>query len=93
MGLTKTQAKAEGIAVEKGMFLWAASGRSLALGRDDGITKFLFDPATHRVLSAGIVGPNAGDLISEVALAIEMGCDAAEAFDGSLTDLYIPQKR
>ena len=113
VGLTETQAKAEGIAVEKGVFPWAASGRSLALGRDDGITKLLFDPATHRVLGAGIVGSNAGDLISEVARAIEMGCDAAdvgltvhphptlsetvafaaEAFDGSLTDLYIPKKR
>ncbi len=94
------------------MFPWAASGRSLALNRDDGMTKLLFDPTTKRVLGAGIVGPNAGDLISEVALAIETGCDAedigltihphptlsetvafaAEAFDGTLTDLYLPRK-
>jgi dihydrolipoamide dehydrogenase len=112
VGLTETQAKAEGIAYAKGAFPWAASGRSLALGRDDGMTRILFDPVTKRVLGAGIVGPNAGDLISEVALAIEMGCDAedigltvhphptlsetvafaAEAFDGTLTDLYLPKK-
>ena len=112
-GLTETQAKAQGIAYEKGMFPWAASGRSLSLGRDDGFTKLLFDPVTHRVLGGGIVGPNAGDLISEVAVAIEMGADAtdisltvhphptlsetvafaAEAFDGTLTDLYTPKKK
>ena len=94
------------------MFPWMASGRSLALNRDDGFTKILFDKQSHRVLGAGIVGPNAGDLISEVALAIEMGCDAAdigltihphptlsetvafaaEAYEGTLTDLYVPKK-
>jgi dihydrolipoamide dehydrogenase len=75
VGLTENEAKAQGIAVGKGVFPWAASGRSLALGRDEGITKLLFDEATERVIGAGIVGPNAGDLIAEVALAIEMGCD------------------
>ncbi len=75
VGMTETEAKAQGIKVGKGVFPWAASGRSLALGRDEGITKLLFDEATERVVGAGIVGPNAGDLIAEVALAIEMGCD------------------
>jgi len=113
VGLTEIDAKAQGIAYETGKFPWAASGRSLSLNRDEGMTKLLFDPATNRVLGAGIVGPHAGDLIAEVALAIEMGCDAedigltihphptlsetvafaAEAFDGSLTDLYIPRKK
>ena len=78
VGLTETEAKAKGIKVGKGVFPWAASGRSLALGRDEGLTKVLFDETTHRVLGAGIVGPNAGDLIAEVALAIEMGADAAD---------------
>jgi dihydrolipoamide dehydrogenase len=111
-GLTETDAKASGIEYGKGTFPWAASGRSLALNRDDGFTKLLFDKETHRVLGAGIVGTNAGDLIAEVALAIEMGADAsdigltihphptlsetvafaAEAFDGTLTDLYIPKR-
>jgi dihydrolipoyl dehydrogenase len=111
-GLTETDAKANGIQYGKGTFPWAASGRSLALNRDDGFTKLLFDKETHRVLGAGIVGTNAGDLIAEVALAIEMGADAsdigltihphptlsetvafaAEAFDGTLTDLYIPKR-
>jgi dihydrolipoamide dehydrogenase len=111
-GLTETDAKAAGIQYGKGTFPWAASGRSLALNRDDGFTKLLFDKETHRILGAGIVGTNAGDLIAEVALAIEMGADAtdigltihphptlsetvafaAEAFDGTLTDLYIPKR-
>jgi dihydrolipoamide dehydrogenase len=111
-GITETEAKAQGIAYGKGVFPWAASGRSLALNRDDGFTKILFDKETHRVIGAGIVGTNAGDLIAEVALAIEMGADAtdigltihphptlsetvafaAEAFDGTLTDLYIPKR-
>ena len=113
IGLTETDAKVKGTAYEKATFPWAASGRSLSLGRDDGMTKLLFDPATRRVIGGGIVGPNAGDLISEVALAIEMGSDAtdlgltihphptlsetimfaAEAFDGTLTDLYVPKKK
>jgi len=113
VGLTETEAKTKGIEYEKAAFPWAASGRSLALGRDEGFTKLLFDKNTHRVVGGGIVGTNAGDLISEVALAIEMGADAAdigltihphptlsetvafaaEAFDGTLTDLYIPKKK
>lgn len=77
-GLTENEAKAQGIKVGKGVFPWAASGRSLSLGRDEGMTKLLFDPDTQRVVGAGIVGPNAGELIAEVALAIEMGCDATD---------------
>ncbi len=112
VGLTEIEAKQKGIECGKGLFPWMASGRSLALNRDDGFTKILFDNESHRVLGAGIVGPNAGDLISEVALAIEMGCDAAdigltihphptlsetvafaaEAYEGTLTDLYVPKK-
>jgi dihydrolipoamide dehydrogenase len=112
VGVTETEAKAKGIAFEKGSFPWSANARSLTLGRDDGMTKVLFDPATHRVIGGGIVGPNAGDLISEIALAIEMNTDAtdlgltihphptlsetvmfsAEAYEGTLTDLYVPKK-
>ena len=111
-GVTETSAKAQGLTVEKAVFPWAASGRSLSLGRDEGITKLLFDPATRRVVGGGIVGSNAGELIAEVALAIEMGADAhdigltvhphptlsetvamaAEAYAGTLTDLYLPKK-
>ncbi|MFZ9708449.1 MAG: dihydrolipoyl dehydrogenase [Steroidobacteraceae bacterium] len=113
VGLTETEAKSRGIIIEKGVFPWAASGRSLAQGRDEGFTKLLFDPETHRVLGGGLVGPNAGELIGEIALAIEMGADAAdvgltihphptlsesiafsaEAFEGTLTDLYVPKKK
>ena len=113
VGLTETEAKVKGIAVQKGMFPWAASGRSLAQGRDEGFTKLLFDPDTHRVVGGGLVGPNAGELIGEIALAIEMGADAtdvgltihphptlsesiafaAEAFEGTLTDLYVPKRK
>ncbi|MDN5929706.1 MAG: FAD-dependent oxidoreductase, partial [Pseudonocardia sp.] len=113
VGLTETEAKAAGISYGKGVFPWAASGRSLSLGRDEGMTKLLFDEATHRIIGAGIVGPSAGDLIAEAALAIEMGSDAAdigltvhphptlsesigmaaEAFEGTITDLYLPQKK
>jgi len=78
VGLTETEAKAQGIQYGKGVFPWAASGRSLGQGRDEGLTKLLFDEKTHRILGAGIVGPNAGELIAEVALAIEMGCDAED---------------
>ena len=112
-GLTETEAKERGVEYGKGTFPWAASGRALALNRDDGFTKLLFDKQTHRLLGAGIVGVSAGDLIAEVALAIEMGADAtdigltihphptlsetvafaAEAFDGTLTDLYIPKRK
>lgn len=112
VGLTETEAKAKGIAVQKGLFPWMASGRSLAQARDEGFTKLLFDPSTRRVLGGGLVGPNAGELVAEIALAIEMGADAAdigltihphptlsetvgfaaEAFEGTLTDLYVPRK-
>lgn len=77
-GVTETDAKAQGIKYEKGVFPWAASGRSLSNGRSEGITKLLFDPSDDRVIGACIVGTNAGDLISEVALAIEMGADAVD---------------
>jgi dihydrolipoamide dehydrogenase len=113
VGLTETDAKAQGVAYEKAVFPWSASGRSLALGRDEGLTKLLFDPQSQRVLGAGIVGSSAGDLIAEAALAIEMGADAAdlaltihphptlsetvamaaEAFEGTLTDLYLPKRK
>jgi dihydrolipoamide dehydrogenase len=78
VGLTEIQAKADNIEYEKGVFPWAASGRALGLGRPEGLTKLLFDKKTHKVLGAGIVGPHAGDLIAEVALAIEMGCEAED---------------
>ena len=112
VGLTETEAKAKNIPYKKGAFPWVANGRSLSLGREEGFTKLLFDPETHRILGGGIVGTNAGDLISEVALAIETGSDAADigltihphptlsetvagaadAFEGTLTDLYIPKR-
>jgi dihydrolipoamide dehydrogenase len=111
-GVTETEAQAAGRRLGKGQFPWRASGRSLALNRDEGFTKLLFDEETQRIVGGGIVGNNAGDLISEVALAIELGADAAdigltihphptlsetvafaaEAFDGTLTDLYMPKK-
>ncbi|MCF8005013.1 MAG: dihydrolipoyl dehydrogenase [Chromatiaceae bacterium] len=75
MGLTETEAQAQGIEVEKGVFPWAASGRALGIHRDEGLTKLLFDPETKRILGAGIVGPNAGELIGETVLALEMGAD------------------
>tara|TARA_R110000782_G_scaffold230890_3_gene317138 strand:- start:238 stop:1989 length:1752 start_codon:yes stop_codon:yes gene_type:complete len=113
VGLTELEAKAKGIEYEKTQIPWAASGRALSLGRPEGFTKLLFDKKTERVLGGAIVGPGAGDLISEVCLAIEMGTDAAdisltihphptlsetvafaaEAMDGTLTDLYMPKKR
>ena len=113
VGVTETDAKARGLAYGKAVFPWAASGRSLSLGRDEGLTKTLWDEASGRLIGCGIVGPNAGDLISEAALAIEMGCDAedigltihphptlsetfamsAEAFAGTLIDLYMPKKK
>jgi dihydrolipoamide dehydrogenase len=112
-GVTETEAKKNGIKYGKGAFPWAASGRALGIARPEGLTKLLFDEATERVIGAGIVGPNAGDLIAEVALAIEMGADAAdigltvhphptlsetvafsaEAFEGTLTDLYLPKRK
>ncbi len=113
VGVTENEAKAKGIKYGKGVFPWAASGRSLSIGRSEGITKLIVDEATHRVIGAGIVGPNAGELMGEVALAIEMGCDvedialtihphptlsetvamAAEVFEGTITDLYLPRKK
>ena len=111
-GITENQARAAGVTYGKGVFPWAASGRSLTLGRSEGLTKLLFDQATGRVIGCGIVGPNADDLITEAALAIEMGADAAdialtihphptlsetvalaaEAFEGTITDLYLPRR-
>ncbi|NOT11179.1 MAG: dihydrolipoyl dehydrogenase [Methylococcaceae bacterium] len=75
MGLTENQAKQEGIDYEKGVFPWAASGRSLSMGRKEGITKILSDKETGQILGAGMVGPNAGELIAEAVLALEMGSD------------------
>ena len=112
VGVTEEQAKLAKINYAKGLFPWMASGRSLANGRDDGLTKIIFDKDTNKVIGAGIVGSHAGDLISEVTLAIEMGCEAedlaltihphptlsesicqaSEAFEGTITDLYMPKK-
>ncbi len=78
VGLTEDEAKAKGTKVGKAIFPWAASGRAIANGRDEGFTKLLFDDATHRIVGGGIVGTHAGDLISEIALAIEMGADAVD---------------
>ncbi|CAH1904026.1 Dihydrolipoamide dehydrogenase of pyruvate dehydrogenase complex [Candidatus Nitrotoga sp. HW29] len=75
MGLTETQAKAQGIAYEKAAFPWAASGRALSMGREEGLTKLLYDPQTKHILGAGIVGSNAGELIAETVLALEMGAN------------------
>lgn len=77
-GLTENEAKKNGTKYEKAVFPWAASGRALSMGREEGMTKLLFCPDTKTILGAGIVGVNAGDLISETALAIEMGCDAED---------------
>ena len=113
VGLTELEAKEKGIEYEKAQFPWAASGRALSIGRPEGFTKLLFDKKTKRVLGGAIVGPNAGDLISEICLAVEMGADASdisltihphptlsetvafasEAYEGTLTDLYMPKKR
>jgi dihydrolipoamide dehydrogenase len=113
VGVTEGEAKAKGLKVGIGKFPYAASGRAIGINRTEGFTKLVFDEDTHRIIGAGIVGPNAGDLISEAALAIEMGADAsdigltvhphptlsesvgmaAEAYEGTITDLYIPRKR
>jgi dihydrolipoamide dehydrogenase len=113
VGVTENEAKAKGIKYGKGVFPWAASGRALSVGRSEGLTKVIVDETTHRIIGAGIVGVNAGELIAEVALAIEMGCDvedvaltihphptlsetvalAAEVFEGTITDLYMPKKK
>lgn len=112
VGLTETQAKAQNIAYQKAVFPWMASGRAISQMRTEGFTKLLFD-AKNRIIGAAIVGPNAGELISELALAIEMACDAedialtihphptlaesvglaAEVFEGSITDLFVPKTR
>ena len=78
MGLTETMAKAQGVEIEKAAFPWAASGRARAVARDEGLTKLIFDKSTRRLLGAAIVGPNAGELISETVLALEMGADAED---------------
>ncbi|MBV8123420.1 MAG: dihydrolipoyl dehydrogenase [Paucibacter sp.] len=78
VGLTEDQAKAQGVKVKKGLFPWTASGRAIANGRDEGFTKLLFDEETHRIVGGGIVGTHAGDMIGEIALAIEMGADAVD---------------
>lgn len=77
-GLTETEAKAKNIPYEKSIFPWAASGRALSMGREEGATKLIFDPTSHRLLGCGIVGVHAGDLIAEAVLAIEMGCEAED---------------
>ena len=78
MGLTETQAKAQGIEIEKAVFPWAASGRAIGIGRREGLTKLICDKQTQRILGAGMVGPNAGELIAEAVLALEMGADAED---------------
>jgi len=78
VGMTEDEAKAKGIKLEKGLFPWAASGRAVANARDEGFTKLLFDAETHRIVGGGIVGVHAGDMIGEIALAIEMGADAVD---------------
>ena len=78
MGLTETEARGAGIELEKAVFPWAASGSALSLGRDEGMTKLLFEPGSRRLLGAGIVGVNAGELIAETVHAIEMGSDAED---------------
>ncbi|WP_149194318.1 dihydrolipoyl dehydrogenase [Luteimonas suaedae] len=113
VGVTETEAKAKGIKVGVGKFPWAASARAVGIGRSEGFTKLLFDETTHRVIGGAIVGPHAGDLIAEVALAIEMGAEAAdightihphptlsesvamaaEVYDGTITDLYLPKRK
>lgn len=113
VGITEAEAKVRGLSFGVGRFPHAASGRAIGIGRTEGFTKLIFDEATHRVIGAGVVGPNAGDLIAEAALAIEMGAVAAdigltihphptlsesigmaaEAYEGTITDLYIPKKR
>jgi dihydrolipoamide dehydrogenase len=112
VGVTEAQARRDGLGIRKAAFPWAASGRSLSLGRDEGFTKLIVDASSNRIIGGGIVGPNAGELIAEVGLAIEMGADAAdvgltihphptlsesvgmaaEALEGTLTDLYMPRK-
>jgi dihydrolipoamide dehydrogenase len=111
--LTETAARLNGVAFESASFPWAASGRALSLGRGEGLTKILVDPQTRALLGVGMVGPQAGDLIAEAALAIEMGAEpgdialtihphptlsetlafAAEAYEGTLTELFLSGKK
>ncbi|MFA5683232.1 MAG: dihydrolipoyl dehydrogenase [Lysobacteraceae bacterium] len=113
VGVTENEARAKGLKVGVGKFPWAASGRAIGIGRTEGSTKLIFDEATHRIIGAGIVGVHAGELISELALAIEMGCEAAdightihphptlgetvamaaEVYEGTITDLYLPRRK
>ena len=113
VGVTETEAKAQGIKYGKGVFPWAASGRALSIAREEGMTKLIFDEESERLIGAGIVGANAGELIAEAAHAIEMGSNAAdigltvhphptlsetvamaaEAFEGTITDLYMPKRK
>jgi dihydrolipoamide dehydrogenase len=113
VGVTEGEAKAKGIKYGIGKFPWAASGRAIGIARTEGFTKLIFDEITHKIIGAGIVGVNAGDLICELGLAIEMGCEAAdigltvhphptlgesigmaaEVYEGTITDLYIPKKK
>ncbi len=113
VGITENEAKAKGIQYGKGVFPWAASGRALSIGRDEGLTKLIIDEKTHRVIGGAAVGPNAGELVAEIGLAIEMGCDvedisltvhahptlsetvamAAEVYEGTITDLYLPKEK
>ena len=113
VGVTETEAKAKGLKVGVGKFPWAASGRAIGLSRTEGFTKLVFDEESHRIIGGGIVGVHAGELIAEIALAIEMGCEAgdightihphptlsesvgmaAEVYDGTITDLYMPKKK
>jgi dihydrolipoamide dehydrogenase len=78
VGVTEDEAKARGPKIRKSVFPWTASGRAIANGRDEGFTKLIFDEETHRIVGGAIVGTHAGDLISEVALAVEMGADAVD---------------
>ncbi len=113
VGVTELEAKTKGLKIGVGKFPWAASGRAIGISRTEGLTKLIFDEATHRVIGGGIVGVHAGELIAEIALAIEMGCEAAdightihphptlsesvgmaaEVYEGTITDLYIPKKK
>jgi len=112
VGLTETEARKTGVDYAASRFPWSASGRALGIDRTEGFTKLLFDPATKRLIGAGITGAHAGDLIAECTLAIEMGCEAtdislsihphptlsesiamaAEVFEGTITDLYLPKR-
>lgn len=113
VGVTETEAKTKGLKIGVGKFPWAASGRAIGLSRTEGFTKLVFDEESHRIVGGGIVGVHAGELIAEIALAIEMGCEvedightihphptlsesvgmAAEVYDGTITDLYLPKKK